>query len=173
MTSVATMAVMAAAVARTAAAALTLGDDCSGCSVGEAESSKGGTVLHLQALSGGVGRGAVDEPTEEGTGEGGGWDCGCPCGFHGGGRRLPSPSSTLSSPTLTTTMTTLRMATTTWAWSQGGERDDKQMGFRGGREEEKGNGGPFGGTGGWGVVVVNLRRCCFVLWSEYKCIHRN
>ncbi len=51
----------------TAVAALLLGGNCG---VREAESSKGGMVLHLQASGGGVGRGAVDKPTEEGAGEG-------------------------------------------------------------------------------------------------------
>ncbi len=66
------MAVVVVAVATTMAAALTLGGNCSGRGIGEAESSKGGTVLHLQALGGGVGRGAVDKLMEEGAGEGGG-----------------------------------------------------------------------------------------------------
>jgi hypothetical protein len=34
------------------------------------ETSGGGSVLHLQALGGGIGRGAVNAPMEEGTGEG-------------------------------------------------------------------------------------------------------
>ncbi len=63
------MAVAALEVVTTTAAALTLGGGCGGCGVEEAESSEGGTVLHLQAL-GGVGHGAVDKPTEEGAGEG-------------------------------------------------------------------------------------------------------
>ncbi len=112
-----TMAVAAAAVATTTAAALTSGGNCVGCGVGEAESSKGGTVLYLQALGGGVGHGAVDEPTEECAGEGEGGDLRHHRGFDGGGCRLPSLSSTSSSPTLTTTTTTTSMTTTMRAWS--------------------------------------------------------
>ncbi len=64
------MAVGTATVGTMAAEALTLGGNCSGRGIGEEESSKGGTVLYLQALGGGVGRGMFDEPTEEGAGEG-------------------------------------------------------------------------------------------------------
>ncbi len=64
------MSVAAAAVATTTAAALTLGGDCGNCGVKEAESSKGGKVLHLQSLGGGIECGAIDEPTEDGAGEG-------------------------------------------------------------------------------------------------------
>jgi hypothetical protein len=64
------MAVAAVAVATTAAATLTMGGNCSSRGIGEAESSKGGMVLHLQALGSGIGHGAVDEPMEEGEGEG-------------------------------------------------------------------------------------------------------
>jgi hypothetical protein len=70
MTTAATMAVATAAVATTRAMALTLRGNCGGRGVGEAESSKGGTVLHLQASDRGVGRGAVDELMEEDTREG-------------------------------------------------------------------------------------------------------
>jgi hypothetical protein len=128
----ATMAVAAAAVATTAAAALTLGGKCGGRSVGEAESYKGGMVLHLQASGVGVGRGAVNKPTEDGAGEWEGGDRCCHRGFDGGGHGLPSPPSTLSSPTSTTmtmTTTTTMMMTTTRARSQGGGRDNKKMGF--------------------------------------------
>ncbi len=111
------MAVAAAAVATTAAATLTLGGDCGGPGIGEAESSKGGTVLHLQALGGSVGRGAINKLTEEGAGEGEGGDCCCHHGFNGGGCRLPSPSLTLSSPTSTMTTKTMLMTTRTWARS--------------------------------------------------------
>ncbi len=55
MTTAAIMAVMAAAVAMRMVVALTSGGNCGGHSVGEAESSKGGKVLHLQSLGGGVG----------------------------------------------------------------------------------------------------------------------
>ncbi len=65
---VAMMAVAAAAVAKTAAAALTSGGNCDGRGIREAESSKGGMVLHLQASGGGIERGVIDEPTEEGKG---------------------------------------------------------------------------------------------------------
>jgi hypothetical protein len=61
------MAVAVVAVATTTAAALTSGGNCNGCGIGVAESSKGGTVLHLQALGCGVGHGTVDKPTEEGA----------------------------------------------------------------------------------------------------------
>jgi hypothetical protein len=123
------MAVAAVAVAMTMAAALTSRGDCGGRGVGEAESSKGGTVLHLQASGGGVGRGAVNEPTDEGAGEGEGGDRCRGHGFDGGGRELPSPLSTLSSLTLTMTMMTTMTTRTTWARSQGGGRDDEQKGF--------------------------------------------
>ncbi len=73
------------------AAALTSGGACGGRGVGEGESSKGGTVLHLQALGCGVGRGAVDKPMEEGAGEGKGGDHHCRCRFDGRGCRLQSP----------------------------------------------------------------------------------
>jgi hypothetical protein len=63
----ATIEVAAAAVAMTAATAPTSGGDCGGCGIGEAESLEGGMVL-----GGGIGRGAVDKPMEEGAGEGGG-----------------------------------------------------------------------------------------------------
>jgi hypothetical protein len=106
------MAVAAGAVAMTTAAALTLGGNCGGCGIGEAKSSKGGMVLHLQASGGGVGRGAVDEPTEEGAEDGGKGDHCHRCGFDGGGRGLLSPLSTLSSPTSTTTTMTITMTTT-------------------------------------------------------------
>ncbi len=45
-------------------AALTIGGNVGSCGIGEVESSEEGTVLHLQALYGHVGRGAVDEPME-------------------------------------------------------------------------------------------------------------
>ncbi len=51
-----------------------MGVDGSGGGVGEAESSKGGMVLHLLALGGGIGRGTVNEPMEESAGEGKGGD---------------------------------------------------------------------------------------------------
>jgi hypothetical protein len=54
------MAVVEAAVVTMMAGALTLGGHCGSYSIGEAESSKGGVVLHLQALGGSVGCGAVD-----------------------------------------------------------------------------------------------------------------
>jgi hypothetical protein len=85
------MAVAAAAVAMTTAVALTSGGNCGGRSVGEAESSKGGTVLHLQASGCGVGHGVVNEPTDEGTGEGEGGDRHRHRGFNGGGCGLQSP----------------------------------------------------------------------------------
>ncbi len=59
-----TMAVAVAEVAMTTAMALTLGGNGSSHGIGEAESSKGGMVLHLQALGSSVGRGAVNKPTE-------------------------------------------------------------------------------------------------------------
>ncbi len=64
------LAVVAAAVAMVGAAALTSGGDCGGRGIREVESSKGGMVLHLQASDVSIGRGTVDEPTEEGAGEG-------------------------------------------------------------------------------------------------------
>ncbi len=113
------MAVAAAALATTAVAALTLRGDCSGRGIGEAESSKGGMVLHLQALGSGVGHDTVAEPTEESAGEGEGGDHRHHRGFDGRGCGLPSASSTLLSPTSTTTrtttMTTTTMRTTTRA----------------------------------------------------------
>ncbi len=108
----ATMAVAAAAVATTTVAALTLGDNCSGRGIGEAESSKGGMVLHLQASGGGIGRGAVNKPTEEGAGEGEGGDCCHRRGFDDGGHGLPSPLLTSSSLTSTTMTATMTMMTT-------------------------------------------------------------
>jgi hypothetical protein len=66
-----TMAVAAAAVATMSAAALTSGGNCRSPGVGEAESSKGGMVLHLQALGSGVGCGTANKPTKEGAGGGG------------------------------------------------------------------------------------------------------
>ncbi len=85
------MAMAAAAVATTTAAALTSGGICGGRCVREAESSKGGMVLHLQASGDGVERGAVDEPTEEGAGEGERGDPCHPRGFDNGGCRLLPP----------------------------------------------------------------------------------
>jgi hypothetical protein len=107
------MAVAAAAVVMTVAAALTSGGDYGGHGIGEAESSKGGTVLHLQALGGSVGRGVVDELMEEGAGEGEGGDCCHHRRFNGGGRGLLTPLSTLSSPMLMTMTMTMTMTTTT------------------------------------------------------------
>jgi hypothetical protein len=125
MMAAAMMAMAAAAVVTTVVVALTSGGDCGGRGVEEAESSKGGMVLNLQALGGSVGCGAVNKLTEEGTREGGGGDHLRCRGFDSKGCGLPSPLSTLSSPTLTTTMTTTTTITTTRAQSQGGRRDDK------------------------------------------------
>ncbi len=50
-----TMAVVVVAVATMMAAALTLGGFGGGCGVREAESSKGGMVLHLQASGSSIG----------------------------------------------------------------------------------------------------------------------
>jgi hypothetical protein len=101
------MAVAAAAVAMTMATALTSGGDCGSRSIGEEKSYKGGKVLNLKSLGGGVGCGVVDKPTEEGTGEWeGGNHCRCP-GFDGGGCGLLSPLSTsLSLMSIMTTTTT-------------------------------------------------------------------
>jgi hypothetical protein len=88
------MAVPAVAVATTTEAALTLGGDSGSRNIGEVESSKGEMVLHLQTLGGGVGCGAVNEPTIEGAGEGEGGDLCCHHGFNSGGCGLPSPLST-------------------------------------------------------------------------------
>ncbi len=117
------MAVAARAVATMAAAgALALGGDGGGRGILEAESSEGGTVLHLQASGGSVGRGAVDKLMEEGAGEGEGGDCCCCCKFNSRGHGLPSLSLkplSLMPTTMTTTMATTR------ARSQGGVRDNE------------------------------------------------
>jgi hypothetical protein len=114
MMTAATMAVAMAAVATRMAAALTSGGDCGSCGIGEAESSKGWRVLHLQTLGGSVGCGLVDKPMEEGAGEGEGADCCHHHGFDGGGHGLLPSLLTLSSPTsMMTTMTTTTMTTTT------------------------------------------------------------
>jgi hypothetical protein len=140
-------------------------------------------VLHLHALGSGVQRGAVDELMEEGAGEGEGGDCRRCHGFDGGVCVLPSPSSTLSSPTsmmpttTTTTMTTMR---TTRVRSQGVGRDDKRMGFQGGCKEEKGDGGQFNGAGGQGVdgepakmlfCIVSLIAYTGIKYKQH--MHRN
>ncbi len=164
----------ALAVATTTAAALTSGGDCGGRGVREAESSEGGTVLHLQALGGWVGRGAVDEPTEEGAGEGeGGVRHRCR-GFDGRGRGLPSPLSTSSSLTLSmTTTTTMTTMTTTRARSRGGGENPNEWDF----EEVAGGERQWrtirwrGRTGGGGWQTC--KDCCVVLWLESYCIHRN
>jgi hypothetical protein len=102
-------------VATTTAVALPSGGDGSGRSIGEVESSKGGLVLHLQALGGGVGCGAIEELMEEGAAEGeGGVRHRCH-GFNSRGCRFPSPSTTSSSPMLVTMMTMTMTTTTTRA----------------------------------------------------------
>jgi hypothetical protein len=85
-----TMAVVAGAVVTMMAWALTSGGDGGSHGIGEVESSKGGTVLHLQASGSSIGHGAIDKPTEEDTGEGGG-DPHCCHGFDGRDRGLLSP----------------------------------------------------------------------------------
>jgi hypothetical protein len=132
MTAAVTMAVAAVAVAMTMVAALTLRGGCGSRCVGEAESSKGGTVLHLQALGSGGGHGLVKEPMEEGAGLGeGGNHCRCH-GFDSRGCGHSSPLLTSSSPTTTTMTTTITTAMMTRMRSQGVRRKDEQMGFQGG-----------------------------------------
>jgi hypothetical protein len=44
-----------------------------------------------------------------------------------------------------------------------GGRKDKRMGFQGGCEEEKGDGGQFDGAGGQGGGMANLQRLLFCI----------